>query len=152
MPITTSTSTNSTYQIVCVTDGDYIPDKYIMLMENLYEISTEKGYSLKMRSFDSWRYSCDRTEITSLPAFHIYVNGIYRSTSFANDAPIESIETFIKECEEHKKEKLESKKESWVKNIISFISRSNSRELTTPETASPVESIEDLTNPMHDKY
>ena len=158
MPITTNTPSNSIFQIICVTDGEYISDKYNMIMESLYDISTEKGYSIQIRQFDSWKYSCDKNEISSLPAFHIYVNGIYRTTTFANDAPLEKIESFIKNYEERKREKLETKKESWMKNIISFISRSNSREILTPEntsseSSSPVdEAIEDWSNPMHNKY
>ena len=62
---------------------------------------------------------------------------------------MEKLESFMYKYEQEKHTK---KKSSWIKNIISYISRPKSREYTATKRSSPVENIEDWVNPLYNKY
>ena len=49
-----------------------------------------------VRVFNSSKYSDDRTNITRLPAFHIYEKKCYLTTFYLNSNPCEIIDTTLK--------------------------------------------------------
>ncbi len=64
------------------------------------------------RIYDSYKYLKDRDEITSLPAFHIYVNSFHHRTFYPETRPLQHINEVIKEYLD-KLEKKRKQKESW---------------------------------------
>ena len=133
--------------IVCVTEFGQMSEEHSDTYIKLQGVCSEKGYDLRMRAFDSWKYSADRNEITSLPAFHIYVNKLYRLTIFPGDLPFERLEAFAKEHEKHQAKK----KESWIRNIVSYSSFFRGRFATGTRAASSSPTPDSVSgdNPMH---
>jgi len=97
--------------IVCVADDTTVT--CTELYKTLCKISTKNGYTIEVRPFNSWIYECDREEITSLPAFHIFINSQHYTTIFQNDTPIEKIEAAVREYEESKT--------NWIQKLVSYI-------------------------------
>ena len=133
--------------IVGVTESGKMSEEHSELFMKLQGICSEKGYDLRMRAFECWKYSADRNEITSLPAFHVYVANLYRLTIFPEDHLFERLESFVKEHEERKAKK----KESWIKNIVSYSSFFTGRFATGARAASsnPITEAVSGDNPMH---
>jgi len=128
--------------VVCVTKYSDIPEEHCEMFRTLQDVCSKKGFDLKIRTFDSWKYSPDRSEITSLPAFHIYINQLYKRTIFPEDLPLERLEACVKEYEE----RLEGKKGSWIRNIISYPSIFRPRR---SGGSSAPDTIVEWDNPMH---
>ena len=63
--------------------------------EGIYAYCAEKGVHFTSRIFDSMQYSDDRNYIYRLPAMHIYVKKIYKTTIYPNEMPLDSIDHYI---------------------------------------------------------
>lgn len=78
------------------------------------------------RRFNSNKYSNDRNFIRELPAFHIYINDIYKRTFYPNTRPYQHIQEVVKEYKdriERKRKRREERKE-FYNNIYNGISKS----------------------------
>ena len=79
------------------------------------------------RKYNSTKYSNDRHYITSLPAFHIYVKQIYKTTTYPNKDPLKLIKNEIsmykhKLIEQQRKieyrEKYYNELYQWIKSLF----------------------------------
>jgi hypothetical protein len=96
-----------------------------------------------IRGFQSWKHTDDRNNITKLPAFHIYMGGLYETTFYSNDDVIEMIEGYFEKMKEKEKKRHEAR-EAWKKYFI--IPKTLFR-LSPPTTPQPIQME---SNPMHE--
>ena len=86
---TAATPTRLPLKVVCVVkslkdagaDNLQVVKKFALEMRLLYET----------REYDSWKYNHDCDYITALPAFHLYVHGVYRTTFYPDTRPLQII-------------------------------------------------------------
>ena len=149
MSIASSEPRSAPIKIVFVTEDGSIPGMYEEIMDTLQQACIENGFTLSLRTFDSWKYSCDRNEIASLPAFHIYVNDLWKLTTYPDDHPFEKLDVCIQEYRQREQRRLEKKRDSWLKMMLFSIPRISSQgSIQEARSTPPV--TEWGTNPMHD--
>jgi hypothetical protein len=86
---TAATPTRLPLKVVCVVkslkdagaDNLQVVKKFALEMRLLYET----------REYDSWKYNHDCDYIAALPAFHLYVHGVYRTTFYPDTRPLQII-------------------------------------------------------------
>lgn len=97
-------------RVICIVD-DYSDGKSPLIQE-VRSHAHNSNISYSTRIFDSRKYEEDRDYITRLPAFHVYIKGIYHKTFFPNTRPLqhidESIDLYLK-----KKEERDRRREAW---------------------------------------
>ena len=79
------------------------------------------GASFLTRIYDSRKYNDDCYQITRLPAFHIYINGLYNRTFYPNTRPLQHVDEAIAICIKRERRRQE-KKERWTKLYDYFAS------------------------------
>lgn len=84
---------------------------------------SENNIVFSAREYNSYAYKEDRDYVEKLPAFHLFTrkNSDYISTFYANDNPIQKIQSEIVKIKEENEKKLR-KKELWDKKVANLIS------------------------------
>jgi len=105
-------------RICCVVDdlSDSNPD--ILKIKAHAHVS---GASFLTRIYDSRKYNDDCYQITRLPAFHIYINGLYNRTFYPNTRPLQHIDESIAICIKRERRRQE-RKERWLRLYDYFAS------------------------------
>jgi hypothetical protein len=101
-----------------------IPIRVICVVEDLKDMNTEPIKAVQqhcvssdvyyeIREYDSDKHSQDRNNITSLPAYHIYMKSSYTKTFYPTNRPFQIINECIEEYHAKRTLKLE-KKQRWA--------------------------------------
>ena len=85
-------------------------------LTSLREFCNQKGVVVESRVYDSYRSKYDRDEIVSLPALHIFVNGIRQNTFYPQHRPYQIISDTVREFEARVARKRE-KKDRWRQTL-----------------------------------
>ena len=129
-------------KVCCVIDDN---ENFIDPVFNVIETHcNDMNIEYDIRPFLSWRNHDDCNNITRLPAFHIYTDGFYQTTFYANDDVIELIESYFNKMKA-KEEKCRATRQAWKKYFElpkRLFPITSSGSIT--ETSLPMES-----NPMH---
>lgn len=129
-------------KVTCVVESRY--ENFVDPVFNIVEEHcNDMGIEYDIRGFQSWRNTDDRDNITKLPAFHIYMGGLYETTFYSNDDVIEMIEAYFEKMKEKEKKRREAR-EAWKKYFI--IPKTLFR-LSPPTTPQPIQME---SNPMHE--
>lgn len=80
----------------------------------------DNNIMFETRIYDSYKYLKDRDEITSLPAFHIYIHSFHQVTFYPGTRPIQIINDTIKKylSDVDKKKKRKQKWSEWVNKVL----------------------------------
>ena len=82
----------------------------------IHEHCLNTNVLFKTRRYSSQKFSTDRNYISSLPAFHIYINKAYQETFYPNTRPIQHIDECIQEYTRLQEAK-NQRREKWRKRI-----------------------------------
>lgn len=129
-------------KVCCVIDDN---ENFIDPVFNVIETHcNDMGIEYDIRAFLSWKNTDDCNNITRLPAFHIYTDGFYQTTFYANDDVIALIESYFEKMKAKEQKRLDARK-AWKKyfDLPKRLFRITSSGSIT-ETSLPMES-----NPMH---
>ena len=74
-------------------------------VEIVNEYTTNLGLKYKLREYNSRKYADDRDIITSLPAFHIYVEESYIDTLYPGEKMLDDIDEYLRKYEQRKLER-----------------------------------------------
>ena len=122
-------------------------DKNEKFMDPVFKIvethCNDMDIEYDIRGFQSWRNAEDRDNITKLPAFHIYTNGLYQTTFYINDDVISLIESYFQTMKD-KEKKRRAAYQAWKKYFII------PKTLFRPSTPQLTESQSTESNPMHE--
>ena len=80
-------------QVVCVVRT--LEDANMETIQAVRKFAQEEKVNFETRLYDSIKYRHDRDEISSLPAFHIYMKGRYEKTFYPNGRPFQIIDDYI---------------------------------------------------------
>jgi hypothetical protein len=135
-------------KVICVIDtNEKFTDPVFKIVETH---CNDMDIEYDIRGFQSWRIADDRDNITKLPAFHIYTNGLYQTTFYTNDDVISLIESYFQTMKDKEKKRREAYK-AWKKYFI--IPKTLFR-LSTPQPlqteSNTIESNTIESNPMHE--
>jgi hypothetical protein len=99
-------------RITCVIDTN---ENFIDSVFNIVETHCDDmDIEYDIRFFESSKYSDDRKNISKLPAFHIYLFGLYETTFYAKDDVIEMIDIHFEKMN-MKKQKVKARRDAWNK-------------------------------------
>ena len=104
------TSNKYPIEVCCVVENHFEIDTDI---ETVNEYTSNLGLKFKLREYNTWKYTDDKNEITSLPAFHIYFGENYVDT-FYPDNILNNIDKSVKMYENTMIER-KLKIEAWKK-------------------------------------
>ena len=143
-PISSKQKSLHPMKVTCIIDRK---ERFIDTTFNVVETHcNDIGIQYEIRGFQSSKYSDDRYNITKLPAFHIYTDGLYETTFYTNDDVIEMIDCYFEKMKEKEKKRREAH-EAWKnyfqlpKKLFRIVSSNN---ITETLSLAQLKS-----NPMH---
>jgi len=85
-------------------------------IHTIHEHCLNNNIIFKTRRYSSQKFSTDRNYISSLPAFHIYMNKAYQETFYPTTRPIQHIDECIQKYN-HIQDMKKQRREKWRKRI-----------------------------------
>lgn len=95
-------STSCAIEVWCVVADDSNLDTDVEIVN---EYTSNLGLKCKLREYDSWKYADDRDIITSLPAFHVYIEKSYIDTIYPGEKMLDGIDDCLRKYEQRKAER-----------------------------------------------
>lgn len=82
-----------------------LEDQHNEVLRTIKQFCQEQQLQVETRTYDSSKYRHDRDEISRLPAFHIYVNGLLEQTFYPNGRPVQIIQVQVERYKKKQQER-----------------------------------------------